>query len=186
MGVDNKTPEFLAKFPLGKVPAFEDASGFCLAEGSAIAAYLASAGPLAPQLLGEDPKARAKVAEWTLFTDTELVAHFTTPLLIGVYRIWPYEQGRYDASAAAFERAVARVEAAVRGGRKYLVGERLTLADLEVAAALFYAGTFLLDAEMRAKVPATVEYLKGIAALPEFAKVFGEFKPCETRLKGDA
>lgn len=30
MGVTNKTPEFLAKFPLAKVPAFEGADGFCL------------------------------------------------------------------------------------------------------------------------------------------------------------
>jgi hypothetical protein len=36
---DNKKPEFLAKFPLGKIPAFEGANGFNLAEGAAIARY---------------------------------------------------------------------------------------------------------------------------------------------------
>ena len=39
MGVDNKTPEFLAKFPLGKVPVFESGDGFCLNESNAIAFY---------------------------------------------------------------------------------------------------------------------------------------------------
>ena len=38
-GVDNKSPEFLGKFPLGKVPAFEGSDGFCLFESSAIAKY---------------------------------------------------------------------------------------------------------------------------------------------------
>ena len=36
---DNKKPEFLAKFPHGKIPAFEGANGFKLFEASAIARY---------------------------------------------------------------------------------------------------------------------------------------------------
>ena len=36
---DNKKPEFLAKFPHGKIPAFEGSDGFKLFEGSAIARY---------------------------------------------------------------------------------------------------------------------------------------------------
>jgi elongation factor 1-gamma len=39
MGVTNKSPEFLAKFPFGKIPAFESADGFRLFEGDAIARY---------------------------------------------------------------------------------------------------------------------------------------------------
>lgn len=188
MGVDNKSPEYLSKFPLGKVPGFEGADGFCLAEGSAIATYLAASGPLAPQLLGSDVQTKAKIAEWTLFTDTELVAHSTPPLLM-MLGMFPYEEARYDISAAAFQRALGRVEHAVAGAggkRKYLVGEQLTLADLEVAAALVYASGFLLDAEMRKAAPGAIEYVKGIAATPEFAKVFGEYKPCETRVRGSA
>jgi elongation factor 1-gamma len=37
--VDNKKPEFLAKFPHGKIPAFEGSDGFKLFEGAAIARY---------------------------------------------------------------------------------------------------------------------------------------------------
>lgn len=47
MMVDNKTPEFLAKFPLGKVPCFEGASNFHLFESNAIAYYgIVSSVPL--------------------------------------------------------------------------------------------------------------------------------------------
>lgn len=38
-GVTNKTPEFLAKFPMGKVPALETPSGLNIFEGTAIARY---------------------------------------------------------------------------------------------------------------------------------------------------
>ncbi len=36
---DNKTPEFLAKFASGKIPAFESSTGFTLFESKAIARY---------------------------------------------------------------------------------------------------------------------------------------------------
>ena len=38
-GVTNKSPEFVQKFPLAKIPAFEDNEGFRLIEGTAIARY---------------------------------------------------------------------------------------------------------------------------------------------------
>lgn len=185
MGQTNKSEGFLSKFPLGKVPAFEGADGFTLTEGAAIATYLAGSGPRAEQLLGSDIKTQAKIAEWTLFTEAELVSHATPPLLM-MAKLVPFDGSRYGFSASAFERALQKVEAAAKGGKKYLVGEQLTLADLTVASALFWATGFLLDAEMRKTAPATIEYLKGIAATPEFAKVFGEYKPCETRVKGAA
>lgn len=37
--VDNKKPEFLAKFPHGKIPAWEGPDGFKLFEAAAIARY---------------------------------------------------------------------------------------------------------------------------------------------------
>ena len=39
MGKTNKSPEYLAKFPMGKVPALETADGKTLYESGAIAYY---------------------------------------------------------------------------------------------------------------------------------------------------
>jgi glutathione S-transferase len=39
MGKDNKSEEYLNKFPMGQVPSFEANNGFCLAESGAIALY---------------------------------------------------------------------------------------------------------------------------------------------------
>merc|ERR1712234_33513 len=41
-GESNKAPEFLKKFPLGKVPAFEGSDGTLLTESNAIAYYVAN------------------------------------------------------------------------------------------------------------------------------------------------
>lgn len=39
MGTENKSADYLAKFPMGRVPAFEDANGNSLFESGAIAYY---------------------------------------------------------------------------------------------------------------------------------------------------
>lgn len=183
MGVTNKTPEFLSKFPLGKVPAFEGADGFCLAEGAAICEYVAASGPKAAQLLGDNAQTRAKISEWVFFTETELSAH-SLPWLYVFFKLAPYDATKHDAAANSFERALGKIEATVKDGRKFIMGgEQLTLADVTVASVLHFTSGFLLDAEMRKGVPATMEYLKGIEVVPEFAKVFGERKTCEVRCK---
>ncbi|KAH0516671.1 Elongation factor 1-gamma [Microtus ochrogaster] len=41
-GQTNRTPEFLRKFPAGKVPAFEGDDGFCVFERNAIAYYVSN------------------------------------------------------------------------------------------------------------------------------------------------
>lgn len=106
------------------------------------------------------------------------------PWLLTFLKFKAYSPETHDAPAAGFRRALGKVEATVRDGRKYLVGDELTLADLMVAALLFHTSGFLLDAEERKEAPASVEWLKGIAAIPEFAKHFGEYKPCEKRFTG--
>ena len=56
-GETNKSAEFLKKFPLGKVPAFEGSDGLILTESNAIAYYVAN-----DELRGgSDTTARAQV-----------------------------------------------------------------------------------------------------------------------------
>ena len=58
-GETNKSPEFLKKFPLGKVPAFEGSDGVLLTESNAIAYYVAN-----DELRGgSDAAARAQVRD---------------------------------------------------------------------------------------------------------------------------
>lgn len=133
--------------------------------------------------MGADAKTKAKIAEWTVYSEVELFAQ-ATPWVLSFLKIIPYVEETHATAAERFQRALGKVEAAVQGGKKYLVGEQLTLADIMIASTLFFMSNFLLDAEMRKTAPSTIEWVKGIAATPEFAKHFGEYKPCETRLKG--
>jgi elongation factor 1-gamma len=186
MGVTNRTPEFLAKFPLGKVPAFESGDGsFALTEAQAIARYVAESGPKAGQLLGEDARTRALIEQWACFADQEIANAVLPPLLMCLAKLQPYDQGRYDSCVASLERCLRRIDAALDGGKnKFLVGGQLTLADVMVAGVLALAGRLVMDKEMRDKVPHVEAYLKGIMEVPEMKQAFGTLELCETRVKG--
>lgn len=184
IGVTNKTPEFLAKFPLGKVPAFESGDGkLFLTEAQAIARYVAESGPKASQLLGADPQTRALIEMWSCFAEQELALNVVIPMLMTVANLFPYEEAKYQHHVSALERALKRLEVGLQGGKKYLVGEELTLADIMILGPLQVATKFLMDAEMRKEVPSVEPYLKGLLEIPELKKAFGDLQVCEKRVK---
>merc|ERR1712121_303465 len=68
-GETNKSAEFLKKFPLGKVPAFEGSDGTLLTESNAIAYYVAN-----EELRGgSDAAARAQIVQWMCWADSEVL-----------------------------------------------------------------------------------------------------------------
>ncbi|KAK8064423.1 glutathione S-transferase [Apiospora phragmitis] len=154
-----KTPDFLAKFPMGKIPAFEGADGFYIAEGAAIAMYLAGSGPKAQQLLGAptELQKRARITEWICFAETELNPQVLPAFVMCVLKYMPYSEQAYNNAANNLERALKRVDKAVDGGnKKFLVGDELTMADIMVAGPLFFGQGFLIDQKMREAAPGAI------------------------------
>lgn len=184
MGVTNRSPEFLSKFPMGKVPTLETADGFCLAEGQAICRFVAESGSKSAQLLGTDTKTRAKIDEWACFAEQELTANTIPPLMMAVLKMYPYDEKRYDQCMGNMERAIKRVQIALEmGNGKFLVGEQLTLADIMVAGPLHLAGKYIMDEEMMKAAPALKGWLEGLWEVPEVKEAFGGLEFCETRVK---
>ncbi|KAI1267170.1 glutathione S-transferase [Xylariaceae sp. FL1019] len=179
----NTTEEFKAKFPLGKVPAFESADGLCLSESIAIATYAARSGPAANQLLGADPKTEALISQWVSFAECEIWNGVFPPLAMSVMKFMPLDEQRFDSCISATERCFKRLEVALQGGKKYLVGDKLTMADLFVTSMFWFSFKYIVDAEMRKELPNVVAYAKSFAEKPEFKELYGELEMCETRLK---
>lgn len=185
MGETNRTPDFLAKFPLGKIPALECEDGFCIADGAAICQYLARVGPKAEQLVGStnDPKTQGRIAEWSFFSEGELVNNFLPVAVMTILKFRPYDETTYNTHLANIERACRRIETALEGGKKYLVGDALTLADIMVGGILAPLFKFFVDAEMRKTIPSTVAYMQNLAEIEEFKRFFGPLQMCEARTK---
>uniref|UniRef100_A0A8C2SS11 Eukaryotic translation elongation factor 1 gamma n=1 Tax=Coturnix japonica TaxID=93934 RepID=A0A8C2SS11_COTJA len=67
-GHSNRSQDFLAKFPAGKVPAFEGDDGFCVFESNAIAYYVSN-----EELRGSSREGAAQVLQWVNFADSDIV-----------------------------------------------------------------------------------------------------------------
>jgi len=173
MSETNRTPEFLAKFPMGKVPAFESTTGFCVAESSAIARYIAASGPLSEQLLGATPETRAQVDQWCFFAEGELTNHTNPVAYMTHYKFMPLDQPTVDRSTEAFKRALAVVEKQLEGVKKSLVSgsDKITFADITVALALVFSLGAVFPEDVLKGAPNTAAWLKGLSEMKEFAPV---------------
>lgn len=133
---EHEEPEHRARNPLGRLPVLELDDGSFLSESLAIIEYLEECHP-EPPLLGRTPRERARVRELERIADTgvlvptAVVVHATrsplgappVPAVAEVFR------ARRVAPLALLDRELA-------DGRPFLAGERPTLADCTLAAAL--------------------------------------------------
>jgi glutathione S-transferase len=128
--------EFLATSPFGKIPGFADGD-FRISDSTAIVTYLEAKYP-EPALFPSDPAERARAIWYEEFVDTILV-----PVGGKLFfnRIVAKLIGR-ESDLAAADKAQAEelpalydyLEGVVPEGDKWLVGDRLTIADIAVAS----------------------------------------------------
>lgn len=137
-----KSAQFLAVNPNGRVPAIDD-DGFKLFESLAINLYLAKKHDkgLAPKDLKED----ALAMQWSLWVMTEvekslLNAMFFTRGIMGN----PKDPDKAAAYVAELQKPLAVLDASL-AGKQFLMGNRFTVADLNVAAVLSWAPGAKLD-----------------------------------------
>jgi glutathione S-transferase len=136
----NRTPEFLKKNPLGGLPVLELDDGSCLPESLAIMEYFEELHPN-PPMIGTNPIERARVraleriAELGVLFAVAMIFQNTSPLFAG----------RIKQSPEAAENAHARLKAVLKvldaetGTRQFVAGERPTIADCTLVAALDFS-----------------------------------------------
>ena len=128
---ENKTPEYLAKNPLGKMPLLELDDGSHLAESGAICRYLEARFP-EPPLLGRDIDERAKVEMWDRRMEFEIllplinVFGHTHEMWKGVFEQIP-AWGEACRQTALARMAWLNDELA---GREFIATEDYTVADI--------------------------------------------------------
>ena len=137
---EHKSPEYLAINPNGAIPALVDGD-LTLTESRAIMQYLASKKPESG-LLPKDEAGRADVTRWQFWD----AAHFSPALgTVAFERVFKPMMGMGEPDATKIEeglrnfRRFAGVLDARLAGKTYVVGDKLTLADLTLAASLMYA-----------------------------------------------
>lgn len=170
-GFPNHSPEYLDASPFRKMPALRDGD-YTLPDSSAIIHYLEAKFP-DPPLIPSDPKLRGKTIWYEEFADTILVSCgakiffnlIVAPRFLG-------REGDLDAARQAelneLPPILDYVERVAPDDGRYLVGDRLTLADIAVASpfANFRHTETRVDPE---RYPRTVAYVDRILARPSLA-----------------
>jgi glutathione S-transferase len=135
---EQRSERFLAKNPLGRVPALEFDDGRVLSETRAICTWLEGRYP-EPNLMGVDFEERAFIEmadrrmELHLLLETAHSARHTHPALA------PLEQPQfkdYGAAQADKMRITARWLDQLLARQPYVAGERFTIADITAFCAL--------------------------------------------------
>ncbi|KAJ5586637.1 hypothetical protein N7450_006424 [Penicillium hetheringtonii] len=180
MGVTNRTDDFIAKFPLGKVPAFSAADGTNLFESDAIAQYIAESGPAAAQLMGATPALRAAIRQWVCFAQGEILDPITQMALWRL-KYAPYNADVETKSLERLERSLACLETHLKGRTWFVDADKVSMADITVASALVWGFSMVIDAEMRQKYPTVCAWYERTIQQDGVKEAFGEKNYIEKR-----
>lgn len=127
-GGAHKTPEFLARNPLGQVPVLEDGNLF-LADSNAILVYLALAYDPSRHWYPAEPAAAAEVQRWLSVAAGQLASGPAAARLATVFkRPLDHEQAKQIAGQ------LFSILEAHLASRPFLAGEAATIADVALYA----------------------------------------------------
>jgi len=178
-GETNKTEAFLKKFPLGKVPAFEGTDGTLLFESNAIAHYVAS-----DALRGASVVDQALVQQFVSFADNELLPASCT-WVFPTLGIMQYNKQNTERSKEDVKKALEVLNKHLET-KTFLVGERISLADISVACNLLLLFQHVLEPSFREPFVNVNRWFITLVNQPQFKAVIGEFKLCEKMAQFDA
>ena len=171
VGIADQNPDFRRASPFGKMPALVDGD-FALADSSAIIQYLEAKYP-EPALIAGEPELRGRCIWYEEFADTILAACGAKMFFNRIVApIFLKREGDLAAAEAAERDELPKVldylESVVPEGAGFLVGDRLTLADIAVASP--FANLAHLKVEVdETKYPRTFAYTRRILERPSFA-----------------
>lgn len=154
----HRSPEFLKLNPNGQVPVLDD-DGFILYESLAINLYLArkAGGPLA----GSSPQEEALMAQWSLWVANEVEHHLIEILEHRVMLPEPERHpGRADAAWEQLQKPLGVLESVLTDS-DYLVGNRFTVADLNVSIVMSLINRLSLDIDRYPNVRAWLDTCLG-------------------------
>jgi len=157
---EQKSPEFLAVNPMGKVPAIVH-RGVVVTETAAICLYLADAYPqagLAPAL--DDPQ-RGTYVRWFFFG-----AGCFEPAIIDKMLARPPVERTGALGYGTYERTLATLATALTPG-PFILGERFSAVDVYVGSQIHYA---LMTKAMEPQ-PVFQQYADRCAGRPAFQRV---------------
>lgn len=176
---DLRSKEWKSKALTAKTPMLETPEGN-LVESAAIARYLAAQGE--GHLAGANAWETAQINQWVDFSHTTLLPHFY-PILRAVFGLGdPVDPEVYNNAVKEVKEIVKNINTHLQG-KTHLVSNRVTVADIAVAAQLILYYQTILDGGFRKAMPNVAAWIESLVKLPEFVSRIGNVKFAAKALK---
>jgi elongation factor 1-gamma len=180
MNETNQSEEFVNKFPTGKVPAYENDAGVYLFESNAIAHFLSN-----EQLRGKTLAEQSQVLQWIEYGEREINPTSAT-LVYPCMGIMQFNKQNHERAKDELKHILQLLNNYLRT-KTYLVGERITLADIAVASDLLLLFQWIIEPSLREPYPNVTRWFLTLIHQKEFQAVLGnDYKLCEKTAQFDA
>lgn len=172
IGKENHTAEFLSSFPAGRVPVMETQDG-PLFESNAIAYYVASLTPNSP-ILGQTAYENARILNFMFFFDNEFVPSiYQWYLIVAGYR--PSNLKQVEEAQVSIKKSLAMLESHL-AHNTFLVGHRVTLADICGVCTLYALFSQCMGPEMRNEFQSVMRWYDLCVNQKNFKEVIGNIE----------
>jgi elongation factor 1-gamma len=166
-----KNKQFLSISPLKKLPVLETAEGW-LSETNSIARFIARIG--SSSLYSGSPSDLAEVDDWLDLIQSELEVPLTQWVYSGLGHI-PSDPAVVAQAAADCKRFLVALEQRLKQ-HPYIIGDRLTLADISAANVLVLGFKLLFDDQFLRPLGNLTRWFKALTASDQFVAVWGPIK----------
>jgi len=167
LGAENRRPPYTDKNPGGQIPALELDDGTVIGETVAIWEYLEEQNPK-PPLIGANPKERAETRMWQRRVEQRITENLYNgfrfaegaPLFQARMRIIP------EAAPGLKQTALDNLQWLdnLLGGRKHIVPDRFTIADIILYCALDFGTS--VGQQLPAESKRVKAWFDGVASRP--------------------
>ncbi|CAD8078216.1 unnamed protein product [Paramecium sonneborni] len=170
-----ESQEHKARNPFAKVPVIQTTDGF-LYESNAICRYL-TRSKLESGLYGANAFQQSLVDQWIDWTVNELDPNFMTtfPQLWGYV---PTDEDSFKSAKNIINNKLKQLETHFKNST-FLVGNKLTIADIILIVRIAPFFTLLIDEKTRKSYPSLMKWFTTVTELPQFLKNFGRVRLCK-------
>ncbi|EAR86261.2 glutathione S-transferase, carboxy-terminal domain protein (macronuclear) [Tetrahymena thermophila SB210] len=160
--------EFVKKYPLGLIPILITPDRETILTPVAIFKYIARAGK---QLLGSSPLDETKIDQFLDIILGNLHKSYED-ITTSIYGYREYDETSVKNAKKLFEKNLKFINDALKIDT-YLVGQKLSIVDIALAAVLHRTFKIAFDDKFRSENPHTVRHLRYFSSIPVFSKYFG-------------
>jgi elongation factor 1-gamma len=167
-----------SKFPFGKLPTFETSDGKALHDTHAIALLVGKS------VSGSNPQQSAEILQWLDLADNEFLPQILSWVLPSLSAL-QYNKNQVEEAKKELIRLLNILNSYLLT-RTYLVGERISLADIALSCNLLLAYQHVLEPEHRTPLVNVNRWFQTCVHQPNFLSVLGEVSLCTKSAQFDA